>query len=106
MNTKDYNRDQEISMFIMLPEEILRKLHAKNIFTIGQLVGVTKGFSAHSDLLISADGHDYTDEIRSMIPEEQLKKAKEHYFRPPMGLLKKNDPLENDENEKEQNDEK
>ncbi len=106
MNTTDYNRDHEISTFIRLPEEILEKLHAKNIFTIGQLVGATKGLSKFLELLVSDEGRDYSEELRAMVPEDQLKKAQEHHFRPPMGLLKKNEHSQNDEKGKEQNDEK
>ncbi len=105
MNSTDYNRDHEISTFIRLPEEILEKLHAKKIFTIGQLVGATKGLSRFPDLLVSDDGHDYSEEIRAMVPEDQLKKAKDHHFRPPMGLLKKNEQAQNDEKGKEHNNE-
>lgn len=100
MEKQDYKPELSLKSLGLFSDETIEKLKGYNIFTIGQLLGATKGLTQNIEALFNSPCEQETlQKVLERIPDEVLKKEREFHFRPHMGLIVK--PKEQgDESEK------
>lgn len=97
MNSTDFNLNKELNVFGIFPDDLLDKLNKFSIFTIGQLLGATKGLTNIKGLFDTQEQLELLQELISIIPEEIQSEYENFTFRHSTGLIIPN----TDDNEKE-----
>ncbi len=97
MNSTDFNLERELNTLGIFPDDLLDKLNKFNIYTIGQLLGATKGLTNIKGLLDTKEELELLQELVAIIPDEIQSEYENFAFRHSTGLIIPN----TDKNEKE-----
>ena len=87
MNALNFHNDNILGLYSCFDESILKKLSEYNIFTIGQLLSATKGFSNSIESIFGDTENKIIEEIKAFIPTQVIEDHKSFTIQHPTGLI-------------------
>ena len=88
MESNEQYHNLNLSEIEFLPKEFLIRLLSYNIFTIGQLLGATRGLTNTSVFDEQENQDDLINQLLQFIPAEIIEKYRNFVEEHPTGLLK------------------